>query len=226
MSVKTINYITAFLAGVSAKLYDDICDNPHVAKYKNDTLLEGLKGVQFMTTVKVALDDPLFMIVYYFGNVANFIGDKNSFKDPYEKSLIYSYLFLFLILDYTKFTRQKWYEYCTIIMFIYGMFLESSIFKSEYSNFKLICRVGSILSMLFLLYIFPNVTITLKYLWLTIIGYFFVSSISQFYSLFIYKGGMLSEKKEEEDVVVAVIEEKKEEEDVVIAVIEEKKPME
>ena len=52
---------------------------------------------------------------------------------------------------------------------------------------------------------------------------FFVSSISQFYSLFIYKGGMLSEKKEEEDVVVAIIEEKKEEE---VVVIEEKKPME
>ena len=205
-----INYITAFLSGVSTKLYDDICDTPHISMFKNETLLETLKGIQFITTVKVGIDDPLFMIVYYIGNVANFIGDNNSFKDPYEKSLIYSYLFLFLLLDYTRIKKQKWYEYITIILFIYGMFLESYIFKSEYSIFKLICRVGSIISMLFLLYIFPNITITLKHLWLTIMGYFFVSSVLQFYSLFIYKKHDIKEETLEESE--AETPEKKEEE--------------
>ena len=90
------------------------------------------------------------------------------------------------------------------------MFLESYIFKSEYSIFKLICRVGSIISMLFLLYIFPNITITLKYLWLTIMGYFFVSSMLQFYSLFIYKKHDIKEATLEESE--AETPEKKEEE--------------
>jgi cytochrome b subunit of formate dehydrogenase len=115
-------------------------------------------------------------------------------------------------------------------MFIIGMFLESRIYKSEYSAFKLLCRTGSILSILFLLYVFPNACTTLKYLWVTIMGYFLVSCITQYYSLFIfnkleYKNNVEEKEEEkEEDKVEEKVEEKEEEkeEDKVEEKVEEK----
>ena len=180
------NYLTAFIAGVSAKLYDDIVDNNYLQSFKNETLLEALKGVQFITTTKLSIQDPLFIIVYYIGNFANFIGDNNSFKDPYEKSLLYSYLSIFFLLDYKKIVPTSVCQYIIIVMFILGMYLESRIYKSECSIFKLLGRMGSILSIIFLLYVFPNACITLKYLWFTIMGYFLVSCVTQYYSLFVF----------------------------------------
>jgi hypothetical protein len=196
------NYLTAFIAGVSAKLYDDIVDNKYLHYFKNETLLEALKGVQFITTTKLSILDPLFIVVYYIGNFANFIGDNNSFKNPYEKSLLYSYLSIFFILDYKKIVPTSLCQYIIIVMFIIGMYLESKIYKSECSVFKLFFRIGSILSIIFLLYVFPNACTTLKYLWFTIMGYFLVSCVTQYYSLFVftepeYKNNA-EEKKEEE----------------------------
>ena len=198
------NYLTAFIACVSAKLYDDIVDNKYLQSFKNETLLEALKGVQFITTTKLSIEDPLFIVVYYIGNFANFIGDNNSFKDPYEKSLLYSYLSIFFLLDYKKIISTSLLQYVIIIMFIIGMYLESKIYKSECSVFKLFFRIGSISSILFMLYVFPNACITLKYLWVTIMGYFLVSCVTQYYSLFVFsklehKNNADEEKKEDQD---------------------------
>ena len=203
------NYLTAIIAGISSKIYDDIHDNEYLQCFKNETLLEGLKGVQFISTTKLGIEDPLFMIVYYLGNFANFIGDKNSFKNSYEKSLLYSYLSIFFLLDYKKIKQVSLFQYVIIIMFIIGMFLESRIYKSECSAFKLLCRTGSILSILFLLYVFPNACTTLKYLWVTIMGYFLVSCITQYYSLFIFN--KLEYKNNVEEKVEEKVEENVEE---------------
>jgi len=207
------NYLTAIAAGVSAKLYDDIIDNKYLESFKNETLLEALKGVQFITTTKLSIQDPFFIIVYYIGNFANFIGDNNSFKDPYEKSLLYSYLCIFFLLDYKKIISTSVFQYIVIVMFIIGMYLESRIYRSECSAFKLLCRLGSILSIIFMLYVFPNACTTLKYLWFTIMGYFLVSCVTQYYSLFVFNDSEHKnnvEEKEEEKVEEKV-EEKEEE---------------
>jgi hypothetical protein len=201
------NYLTAIVAGVSAKLYDDIIDNKYLESFKNETLLEALKGVQFITTTKLSIQDPFFIIVYYIGNFANFIGDNNSFKDPYEKSLLYSYLCIFFLLDYKKIISTSVFQYIIIVMFIIGMYLESRIYRSECSAFKLLCRLGSILSIIFMLYVFPNACTTLKYLWFTIMGYFLVSCVTQYYSLFVFND---SEHKNNVEYIKQEVQEEKE----------------
>jgi hypothetical protein len=219
------NYLTAIVAGVSAKLYDDIIDNKYLESFKNETLLEALKGVQFITTTKLSIQDPFFIIVYYIGNFANFIGDNNSFKDPYEKSLLYSYLCIFFLLDYKKIISTSVFQYIIIVMFIIGMYLESRIYRSECSAFKLLCRLGSILSIIFMLYVFPNACTTLKYLWFTIMYSLFVFNDSEHKNNVEYIKQEVQEEKEiqEEKEVQEVREEKEVHEEKEVQEVREEK---
>ena len=96
----------AFLGGLSCKLYDDLNDNIVLKKFYNTTFMEYLKGIHYISLVSVSIDDPLFFIIFYIGCFLNHLRDGDAFKEPYEHSLLYSFILLFIILDYTKITKK------------------------------------------------------------------------------------------------------------------------
>jgi hypothetical protein len=57
------NYILAIIAGLFAKLYDDIYDNEKLIEYKTEFNLEFLKGIHYITFTTICLSEPLFFII-------------------------------------------------------------------------------------------------------------------------------------------------------------------
>ena len=82
----------AFLGGLSCKLYDDLNDNIVLKKFCNATFMEYLKGIHYVSFVSVSMNDPLFFIICYIGCFINHIRDGDAFKEPYEHSLLYSFI--------------------------------------------------------------------------------------------------------------------------------------
>ena len=80
------------------KLYDDLVDNKCLKPYKNKFIMELLKGLHYITFTSVGLQDPLFFIIHYCVNIFNFFGGKNSWENPYENSLFYSFFILWFII--------------------------------------------------------------------------------------------------------------------------------
>ena len=49
------------LAGTSCKLYDDLSDNPFLQQFKNDTFMEFLKGIHYISFTALSIDEPIFL---------------------------------------------------------------------------------------------------------------------------------------------------------------------
>ena len=96
----------ALLSGLSCKLYDDLNDNIVLKKFYNTTFMEYLKGIHYISFTVISIDDPLSFITFYLANfLLHLLGNDDAFKEPYEHSLLYSFMLLFIILDYTKITN-------------------------------------------------------------------------------------------------------------------------
>lgn len=94
----------AVLGGVSAKIYDDITDNNISV---NETLLESLKGLQWISLTALSLGDFNFVAIMYFFNIANWIGGPNGFTTPYELSLLIVYPMFFIYTFWTMANLTK-----------------------------------------------------------------------------------------------------------------------
>ena len=92
--------LIALLAGVAAKLYDDLEDNAFLQKFRNNTLMEFLKGIHYISFMSLSIEEPIFFLISYLCNLLHSFGSKESYSKPYEKSLLYSFLLLFIIIDY------------------------------------------------------------------------------------------------------------------------------
>ena len=85
--------IIALIGGISAKLYDDFEDNIYFTKFKNNLfLMELLKGLHYISFMCIGMTDNLWYILVYLGNILNAIMNKNGFSNPYEHSVIYTFL--------------------------------------------------------------------------------------------------------------------------------------
>lgn len=183
-----MSIFVSLLGGLSAKAYDDLHDNTVLHKFKNATLMEYLKGLHFITFITVSIDDPLFFIVSYVANIFNYIGNKDAFSEAYEYSLLYSFIILFGIVDYTKIQLNSVIDILLFVSMCITMCLEPIIMRhflqnSEFSYVKLIFRI------LFLLCSFVSYMLgtskTAKYLFSYCMGYFIISVLVQGYSLII-----------------------------------------
>lgn len=177
----------SLLAGIAAKAYDDINDNPILKKLKNDTLLEYLKGVHYVSFTTISLSDPAFFYFSYMINFLHNLTNESAYKNPYEHSLLYSFLLLFVIVNKHQ-TKIYFLDWLLLLNWCFCSFMEpiiaSYFFKNkEFSRSKLILRTWccAVLIVYFLL----CKSITGKHIFSYFIGYFLISAIVQYYSVYI-----------------------------------------
>ena len=177
----------AFLGGLSCKLYDDLNDNIVLKKFYNTTFMEYLKGIHYISLVSVSIDDPLFFIIFYIGCFLNHLRDGDAFKEPYEHSLLYSFILLFIILDYTKITNDVGLTDIIIFsVFLFSMFIEKVVMHyfvqdSEFSTSKLIIRMLALICVVLSFLLCKSKST--KHLFTYLTGYVILSILIQYYSL-------------------------------------------
>lgn len=173
--------IASFMAGLCAKLYDDLTDNPLLTQLSSPLILEYLKGVHYILFTILSLQEPMFWFIIYVANVIHFVINPSSYELPYEKSLLYSALLFFCFIKTFRVDFSA-IDYLFICGFILGVSLEPLITPKEYSLLKLCSRTTLTWGCLFCT-LFSSSTI-IKFIFLYWAGYFGCSSIVQFYSLY------------------------------------------
>jgi low affinity Fe/Cu permease len=216
-----MSLFTPLLAGAAAKLYDDLEDNNLLQKFRNSTLMEFLKGLHYISFTAASIEEPMFFIIQYLSNILNQFGDKQAWSNPYEHSLLYSFLLLFIIIDYKKITSFCLSDKLISIIFILCV-SQPLVYllkckNSEYSSTKMKIR-GAMLILSIILYYFSKSN-TLKFIMGYAIGYLFISFLVQYYSLREEKVRIEKELKEEKEIK---IEEKETEEKEIEKETEEK----
>lgn len=78
----------AVLGGASAKIYDDIIDNNIPM---NATILESLKGLQWISLTAISLNDFNLTAIMYAFCIFNWIVNPEAFQIPYEIALLALY---------------------------------------------------------------------------------------------------------------------------------------
>jgi Skp family chaperone for outer membrane proteins len=186
--MENINYyIASFIAGLVAKMYDDISDNEKLYKFKNEFLLELLKGIHYIFFTIISLKEPFFLLISLLANVLNLLSNYQAFNKPYEFSLVS----LFLLVFFIDYTNVNFINYINVIKkciyFCLALFLEPYFIKEEVSVMKLCVRtIVLIYCIFFSLFLDSNEPFDI-YLLFYIIGYILFSVIVQFYSLYIHK---------------------------------------
>ena len=136
--------LIALLGGAANKLYDDLDDNMLLQKYRNSTLMEFLKGIHYITFISLSIEEPMFFIIQYLCSIVHHFGNKEAYSKPYEHSLLYSFVLLFLIIDYKKIIPFCLIDNLISIASILGDAVKSLIdfdTKAEYSFSKLIISI-------------------------------------------------------------------------------------
>jgi len=193
-----MSLLISLLGGLSAKAYDDLNDNSLLYKFKNNFIMEYLKGVHFVTFTTISINDPLFFIVSYIANVFNYLGNNDAYSEDYENSLLYSFLLLFVIIDYTKIESNSILDILLLVCMCIAMFIEPIIMRyflqnCEFSYSKLIARTLLLIFSFICYYIGTSKTV--KYLFSYCMGYFIMSMLVQYYSL------IQSTKLQDEDII-------------------------
>jgi hypothetical protein len=177
------------LAGLSAKAYDDLNDNVKLKSFKNETFMEYLKGIHYISLTATSIDDPLFFYIFVLSVILNYLTNQKAFNDPYEHSLMYSFLLLFIVVNPVTVTLE-WIDWLLALTICLAMFLEPVFSRhvlknKEVSVLKLFTRVLMLIGTLFCLLFAKSKTMV--YLISYFIGYFILSCISQYYSIKIKK---------------------------------------
>jgi len=178
--------LIALLAGAAAKLYDDLEDNNLLQKFRNSTLMEFLKGLHYISFTTLSVEEPMFFVLNYLYNILHSFGNKEGYSKPYEHSLLYSFLLLFIIIDYKKITSFCLIDKLIILAGILMSGLEPLVFNfdskdSEYSFGKMKGRIITMILQIIICYF--SISNTTKYITSYIIGYLFISVLVQLYSL-------------------------------------------
>ena len=196
--------LISLIGGIACKTYDDLYDNPLLQQYRNETVMEFLKGLHYISFTATSLEDPLFCILFYITGFFYKICSPTSFIENYESSLFYSFGFLLLILNYNKFTNLEWLDIFILLLALVGANMETLVSyylnnDAEYSFTKLFFRtIGVIYSLLFTLFVKSNAC---KYILYYGIGYYLVSIIVQWYSLTMTeKNNQKKQKKQNKNI--------------------------
>jgi hypothetical protein len=185
-----MNICLSILGGASCKLFDELEDNKYLKQFKDPTLMEGIKGLHYIPYTVVSILDPLFFIIGYMANFAHFLTNKEGFIQPYERSIMYSYLLFFFIIDYKQINNLCFLDYWIFFWMLFWMAMEPLMGFGEISYFKLYARIAALFVIWFICFISQSKSVinVLCYLF----GYIFVSVSVQYYSL------KQKEKKSEE----------------------------
>ena len=179
----------SLLGGAAAKLYDDLEDNMFLQKFRNTTFMEFLKGIHYISCTSLSIEEPMFFIILYATSFFHSFTNKEGYSNPYEHSLLYSFLLLFIILDYKKITSFSLTDTLNIVLLISLISIEPLIMKilcndckdSEYSFIKMILRCIGCCNSIILYYF--NKSQSIKFFISYVIGYLLISILVQFYSV-------------------------------------------
>ena len=181
--------LLALLAGIVIKLYDDLDDNNFLQKFRNSTFMEFIKGLHYIIFTSLSIEEPMFFIIQYLSNILHCFGNKGAYSKPYDNSVLYSFLLLFIIIDYKKITSFCLSDKLISIIFIMMFAIEPLIsepvigfyINPEYSFIKMITR--SVTMILYIILNYFSISNTVKYITSYTIGYVFISVLVQYYSL-------------------------------------------
>jgi len=176
-----MNIFLAFLSGSVCKLYDDLDDNIYLKRLKEPMLMEALKGIHYICGTALSVLDPLFFIISYIGNFLHNLKNNESFKKPYEASLLYSCFIMFFVIDYKKIEYITLLDCFCIIWFLFWMFMEPLLKFPEVSYNKFYFRVIGVILTIFGYFI--TYSATFKNIMIYVLGYGLVSLYVQYYSL-------------------------------------------
>ena len=187
-------FLVAFFGGFANKAYDDLEDNPLLASFKTPVCMEMLKGVHYVLFTTLALHQPVFfMLLYALTSIGSLVGPK-SWICSYESSLPYSLALLYLLIDYTNLTQLTLYDILMILVLISTNVLEPIFLPEEYSMNKLIIRAHWVF-VLFCNTLLPLFSEGTKCLSAYYLGYFFCSTMVQYYSLFMVETNLKPPEK-------------------------------
>jgi hypothetical protein len=177
--------IASIFAGGVAKLYDDVTDSGLFPFLNTEYYLEIIKGMHYVLLTSIMLlNDPIFYVIALVGNALNYIADSEQFKKSYEKSLLFVFPILSAFIDFSKININKT-DLAFMTSFICGMGIEPLIFKEDISIKKCLFRIISILIIVMLLLLNPNINFGIKCVFMYSIGYLIVSVINQINHLYI-----------------------------------------
>jgi hypothetical protein len=199
-----MSLIISFLAGLSVKVYDDLNDNVILQKFRNDTFMEFLKGFHYILFTSISIEEPLFLIIQYVANVLNYIGNTDCWCNSYEHSLLYSFMLVFILIDYKKIKQIPFLDMLLMIGIFIGTLTEPIAMcyflkNSEFSFQKMIIRILLILTLVVCNYL--SESMALKHWYYYMIGYFIFSVLVQYYSLITTKEEQIKEKQIKEEQI-------------------------
>jgi len=175
----------SLLAGFSVKVYDDIEDNPLLRSFRNETLMEILKGIHYILFTAISIHEPLFFIMSCISNILNCSANHEAYSKPYERSVFFSFLILFFMIDYKKITTVCFMDKLLVMLMFSALYVEPPLMRmyfrdSEFSYQKMVIRTMTFIG---LMCVFMFVTSNaVKCYFMYCIGYFLFSSIAQYYS--------------------------------------------
>jgi hypothetical protein len=179
-----MDFLYAFLGGLSAKFYDDLISDNKIIK--SEIIGEILKGIQWIILTLISVNDFNFTSIMYSVNVANHFGNSKAYTEPYEKALLILYPIL-LIFSFSTRVSIPYMDILLLIISIICMCLEPIVSKNEVSFKKLVLRIFISISLICIIFLSSYFDISksiIKLLYYAL-GYLGFSSLFQFYCLFI-----------------------------------------
>lgn len=174
------------LSGVAAKIYDDLIDNPLLKKFRNDTFIDFIKGVHYIAFTATSVQEPLFFIIFAAAIVLNFFGNPDNYNDSYEYSLLFSFMLLFFVIDYTKIkplpAMDLFFMVATCVTLLMEPIIMTTFFENiEFSYPKMVMRASMLVVCIVTFFLATSGAI--KSIFMYLIGYDLVSTMVQYYSL-------------------------------------------
>ena len=177
----------SLFAGICCKLYDDLDDNELLSWLKTPFIMELLKGLHYVSFTCISLHNAAFFYFNYFTNLLHFVFNSIAFSKPYERSLWFTLGLLFFIVN----PIDSSFHLCFIDkLYIFStsstMLLEPLFCVDDISTYKFIFRSLLIFGNLVIYFLFnTQLSDFVKCIIFYAVGYVSVSSIVQYYSLFV-----------------------------------------
>ena len=143
----------------------------------------------------------MFFIIHVIIHILHHIFNKHAFNKPYEHSLLYSFLIVFLLIDYTNVTKITINDFYFIIAISWILSIEPMIVKKEYSMLKILTRIYIVIIINVFFSQFSDFIKEIIYFYN---GYFLISIICQSYSLFIVGNKIKKERKKEKKIKIKI----------------------
>lgn len=182
----------AILGGASAKIYDDIIDNKIPM---NETILESLKGLQWISLTAVSLNDFNFNVIMYAFCLFNWIANPKAFETPYETALLTLYP-LFMLWNFHTALFFSLKDIICILIIVGTAVIEPFIHYTDGSVEKLLLRTCSSIMNFACILIGKEIGLSSS-----IIMFLYYSStymiVSAGFQGYAFKNGIINHKKQE-----------------------------